>query len=463
VNWLSEPSGNLVGTFRKQTEELTMMRFAWFLVGLFAAGMAARVSADDWPQWLGPQRDSHWRETGIVTAFPEQGLKIKWRAPVAWGYSGPAVAGGQVFVMDYVVRRGEVTNNAGGRTKLDGTERLLCLDAETGQLRWKHEYPRPYDLSYPGGPRCTPAVDGERVYGLGAEGNLWCLSTADGRVLWSKDFVQDYGAQTPFWGVAAHPLVDGDTLYAVVGGQGSVAVAFDKRSGREIWRALSAPEPGYCAPTMIEHGGLKQLLIWHAESLNSLDPRTGRVYWSRPLKPAHGMSIAVPRQQGSLLFASSYGDVAVLWKLVDPPGVEELWRGKQRGAVYCANSSPFVEQGMIYGCDINSGMLMGVKLDTGQRLWETLEPTTGGARRGRYGTAFLVKHQDRFFLFNETGDLILARLSPEGYQELGRCHVLDATNNTFGRPVVWSHPAFAQRCLFARNDRELVCVDLAAP
>jgi hypothetical protein len=105
---------------------------------------------------------------------------------------------------------------------------------------------------------------------------------------------------------------------------------------------------------------------------------------------------------------------------------------------------------------------MCARLEDGKRLWQTPEPTTGGTRRVRYGTAFLVKHEDRFFLFNETGDLILAKLSPQGYKELGRFHVLEPTNSTFRRPVVWSHPAFAEKCLFARNDKELVCVSLAA-
>ena len=141
---------------------------------------------------------------------------------------------------------------------------------------------------------------------------------------------------------------------------------------------------------------------------------------------------------------------------------ELIWRGKASTAVYCANSTPFLENGMAYGCDINSGALMGVRLEDGKRLWQTPAPTLGGQRRGRYGTAFLVKQGERFFLFNEGGDLILARLSPEGYDELGRFHVLEPTSKTFGRPVVWSHPAFAQRCLFARNDKELVCVSLAA-
>jgi outer membrane protein assembly factor BamB len=419
--------------------------------------------ADDWPQWLGPNRDSVWREKGIVKSFPEEGLAVKWRAPVALGYAGPAAAGGKVYLMDYVRQSGDIKNNPGGRDKLEGTERVLCLAADTGKVLWKHEYDRPYAISYGGGPRCTPAIDDGKVYALGAEGNLWCMDAENGQVIWSKDFAKEYGAQTPMWGVAAHPLVDGDVLYCIVGGQGSVAVAFDKNTGREIWRSLSARDQGYCPPTMIEHAGTKQLLIWHSEAINGLDPKTGKVYWSQPLKPSFGMSIAMPRKLGPYVFASGYGEAAVLLKLNDSePGAEVVWRGNPRNAVYAATVTPFLEEGVIYGCDIGTSALTCARLENGERLWQTQEPTTGGARRPRYGTAFLVKHEDRFFLFNERGDLILAKLSPRGYEELGRFHVLEPTNNTFGRPVVWSHPAFAEKCLFARNDKELVCVSLAA-
>lgn len=435
----------------------------WLWAFLWLAAVSGPLPADDWPQWLGPQRDSVWRETGIVTRFPAAGLPVRWRAPVAHGYSGPAVCAGRVYEMDYVRKSGDITNNPGGPEQLQGTERVLCLNAADGRLLWKYEYDRPYRISFSGGPRCTPTVVGGKVFALGAEGNLSCLDAADGRVLWTKDFVKEYGAKTALWGVAAHPLVDGDRVYCVVGGAGSVAVAFDTGSGREIWRALSAREPGYCAPTLIEHGGARQLLIWHAESLNSLDPRTGAVHWSVPLKPREGMAIVPPRKLGGLLFASGFGEVAALLRLDDQrPAVTEVWRGNTRNAVYCATSMPFLEDGMIYGCDINSGTLMGVRLSDGARQWQTTVPTLGANRRGRYGTAFLVKHGDRFFLFNETGDLILAKLTPAGYEELGRFHVLEPTNSAFGRPVVWSHPAFAARCLFARNDKELVCVSLAA-
>lgn len=430
---------------------------------LLTACSAPPAVADDWPQWLGPLRDSVWRETGVVERIPEQGLPVIWRAEAGLGYAGPAVSDGRVFVMDYLRKSGEINNIPGGRDELKGAERVLCLDAATGKLLWEHKYDRTYNIAYPGGPRCTPAVDSGRVYALGAEGDLWCLEADSGRVVWSKSLTKEYDTETPIWGFAAHPLVDGEMLYCIVGGEGSVAVAFDKQTGREVWRALSARTPGYCPPTMIEHAGTKQLLIWHPGALNSLDPRTGEVYWSVPLKPDFGMSIAAPRKHGPHLFASGVRSAAVLLKLDDEkPAAEVLWRGKAKTALYSASVTPIIDDGTIYGCDGNTGRLMAVRMTDGERLWETMQPTTGGERRAGYGTAFLVKHRDRYFLFSETGDLILAKLSPDGYNELGRFHVLEPTNSTSRRKVVWSHPAFARRCLFARNDKQIVCVDLAA-
>lgn len=427
-----------------------------------ATGMAVSVAvADDWPQWMGPQRDGVWRESGVVEAIPASGLPVKWRTPIGLGYAGPAVANGKVFVMDYVRQTGETKNNPLAADELGGTERVLCLDEATGAVVWKHEYARPYKIAYSSGPRCTPTVDGGKVYALGAEGNLCCLDAATGKVLWSKDFTKDYGAQTAVWGYASHPLIRGDVLYCVVGAKDGIALALNKNTGKELWRALPAAAPGYCPPSLIEFGGKQQILFWHGDSINSLEPETGKVNWSVPLKPSYGMSIAAPRLAGSFLFASAFKDVGALFKL-SSSGAEVLWTGNPKNAIYSGTASPFIEGDVVYGCDADSGALTCMRLSDGERIWQTTVPTTGEGKKGRYGTAFLIKHGDRFFLFNEQGDLLLSKLSPQGYQELGRFHVLEPSNKTFGRAMVWSHPAFAQRCLFARNDRELVCVDLAA-
>ena len=421
----------------------------------------AWLVADDWPQWMGPTRDGVWQETGIVEEFPEDGLMVKWRTPIHGGYAGPAVADGKVFVMDYVSEEGDATNNPGKKSDLQGTERVVCLDAGTGEELWKHEYDCPYKISYPCGPRCTPAVDEDRVYTLGAEGNLFCLKTEDGEVVWSKDLKKEYHTTAPHWGFAGHPLVDGDKLFCLVGGKGSVLVAFDKLTGEELWKALSSDEPGYCPPSIIEAGGTRQLIIWTPNAINSLNPESGKVYWSVPLKPDFSMAIMMPRKSGDYLFASAIGEVGALLKLDSAkPAAKIEWKGTPKTAVYCANSTPIVDDGTMYGVDCKGGQLRAVEFETGKRLWETLKPTTGDGRAA-HGTAFLVKNGSRYFLFSETGDLILADLTPEKYTEISRFHVLEPTGECFGRPVVWSHPAFADKCVFARNDKEIVCVSLA--
>lgn len=438
-------------------------RWKWLASLVVGASLLSTVQADDWPQWLGPKRDSVWRETGIVEVFPENKLPVKWRVPIAGGYSGPAVAGGKVFVTDFVKASGEAFNNPGQRAELKGQERVLCFDAATGKELWKHEYDCPYSISYPAGPRATPTVADGKVYVLGAEGDLLCLNADTGKVVWSKELKKEYKTATQIWGFCAHPLVDGNRLICVVGGEGSTAVAFDKESGNELWRSIDARVAGYCPPTIIEAGGARQLLIWDADKLNSLNPETGKKLWSFDLAPQYDMSITAPRQSGDLLFASGIGNVGACLKLTkDKPGAELLWKETARNGVPCANSTPILENGMIYGVDCQQGPLRGVKLETGERVWETYVPTTGNTgQRASHGTAFLVKHQDRFFLFSETGDLVLAKLSPTGYEELSRFHVLEPTQECFGRAVVWSHPAFANKCCFARNDKELVCVSLA--
>lgn len=435
----------------KLTLPLVLLVFTVYL----ASGANRTVCGADWPQWLGPQRDSVWRETGIVDEFPTAGPRVVWRQEVGYGYAGPAVAGERVFVADYLTDEIPYPS-ASRRDRLAGTERALCLDANDGRLLWKHEYPCTYHISYPYGPRVTPTVDGDRVYTLGAEGRLLCLRVADGTVLWSKRLTESYNCKTPTWGFAGHPLVDGDHLICLVGGPGSVAVALDKETGDEVWTALSAREPGYCPPTMIQTGGTRQLLIWHAESLNSLNPATGNLYWSEKLEADWGMSIATPRKDGPYLFVGSYNWKSMLLKLAtERPVAEVAWVGRKGRGIGPVFSAPFVEDGYMYGVDMR-GELRCVKLESGEYLWSTYAATTGDRSKNN-ASAFLVKQKDRFFIFNDRGELIIARLNPQGYQEICRTRILDPLSKSEGRNVVWSHPAFARKCIFARNDKEIVC------
>ncbi len=444
-----------------------------FLLVWLGLGGPAPVAAADWPQWLGPQRDGVWREDGILDRFPAQGPKYRWRTPIGGGYAGPAVAGGKVFITDRVLPTGVKNPKSGfGRPRVQGGERILCLDEKTGAILWKHEYDCPYQVAYGAGPRCTPVVDGDKVYTLGTMGDLYCLDVKEGKVLWSKNFPRDYHADVPQWGFAGHPLVDGDHLICLVGGPGSVAVAFHKDTGKEIWRALSAEEPGYAPPMIYEIGGTRQLILWHSEAVNSLDPETGKVYWSQPFGGRKGkslkaaLSIPSPRLAGDNLFVTAFYEGPMMLKVngTQPPKV--LWRGQGRGelpdltdGLHSIIPTPVLKGGHIYGV-CSYGELRCLKADTGQRVWQTHQATTG--KSARWGNAFLIPQADRYFLFNEKGDLIIARLSPKSYEEISRMNILTPTNTMPGRAVVWSHPAFANRCVYARNDREIVCVSLAA-
>jgi len=425
------------------------------------------LHADDWPQWLGLKRDSVWRETGILEKFPASGPPILWRMSVGGGYAGPVVAKGRVYVCDRQLAAG--TRNPSdpfARGVIQGSERLLCLNEADGKLLWKYEYDCPYTVSYPAGPRVAPLVSDGKVYSLGAEGNLLCLDASSGKVVWSHDFKKDFGVKTPLWGFAGHPLLDGKRLICLAAGEGTTVVAFDKNTGKEIWRALTAKEPGYSSPMICEAGGKRQLIIFHPEAVNALNPETGEVYWSEPYKARAGMTLATPRRLGDELFVTTFYNGSLMLRL-DPakPAATPIWRTEkeseknttQLNAVMC---TPFLEAGHIYGV-CSYGQLRCLKADTGERLWETFQATTGG-EPVRWANAFIVKNGNRFFLFNEKGDLIIARLSPRGYEEISRAHLLEPTGEAAGRAVLWSHPAFANRHLYARNDKEIICADLKA-
>jgi outer membrane protein assembly factor BamB len=416
------------------------------------------VLSTDWPQWMGLNRDGVWSETGIVEKF-NKNMKPLWRAPIHNGYAGPAVSQGKVFVMDYVVAAGDLTPDAGRRSKLTGKERILCLDAKTGKELWKHEYEREYNVSFPSGPRATPTVMDGKVYCLGTMGDLTCLSV-EGQVLFSKNLSTEYQVEAPFWGHAASPLVVGNSLYCMVGGKGSTVVALDKNTGKELWKALDSESAGYCPPSLIEAGGVRQLVIWHPEAVVGLNPENGQEYWNVPLKPAYGMSITAPQKLGDLLYAAGEGQQGVAIELdAKAPKAKVLWRGKSNTGVYPICGTPILHEGMIFGVCEN-GELRGVDLKTGKRHWTDTKPITGGKRLGS-GSAFIVRNNDRFFLFAETGDLIIARMNASKYEEIDRMPLLEPTGEAWGRSVLWSHPAFADRCVFARNDKEIVCYSLA--
>ncbi|HMP61223.1 MAG TPA: PQQ-like beta-propeller repeat protein [Gemmatales bacterium] len=442
-------------------------RLVVVLAALFT--LHAVAGAADWPQWLGANRDGVWLEEGILEKFPEGGPKVVWRTPLGGGYSGPAVAGGQVFVMDRRVERdaAKPQNDFDRQTVIKGYERVVCLNEADGQVIWTHEYPCDYRISYQSGPRCTPTVDGDRVYCLGAMGDLHCLSAVDGRVLWSKNFIKDYGQEPAVWGWSAHPLVDGDRLICIVGGEGTTAVAFDKMTGKELWRALSAKDPGYAPPVIFTIDGVRHLLIWTPRELAALVPESGKLLWSVPFESRQGLSIPTPRLiGGNKVFVTAFYNGPLLVEVTGgaTPRAEVVWKGTSQSemrtdklhAIMC---TPYSDGEFIYGV-CSYGQLRCLKVADGTRVWETFKATTAG-RPVRWANAFLTPQAGRYFLFNEKGELIIARLTAEGYDEIDRAKLIEPTSVTAGRDYVWTHPAFANKRIFVRNDQEIACFSLA--
>jgi outer membrane protein assembly factor BamB len=430
--------------------------------------------ADDWPGWLGPKRDGIWRETGILDKFPEGGPKVLWRAPCGIGYAGPAVAQGKVFVADRVLGEGATNpKDPFGKSRVRGTDRLLCLDEANGKELWKFDYPIEYRVSYPAGPRCTPIIDGDLVYWLGTMGDLYVLDIKTGKPVWEKHFLADYGPSVPVWGFSSHPLVDGDKLICMIGGPDAPGVAaFDKKTGKEVWSVLSINgDPGYNSPVIFEVNGQRVLIVWHSQAVVGLDPDSGKKLWEYRWQIQASLTAPTARLVNkSLLFLTSFYNGSLLLD-IGGPEPKVIWKSKSKAgqaAVMPENTvdlhsimpTPWIKDDHIYGI-CSYGELRCLELMTGKRLWETHAATTG--KSARWGNAFLIPHAEtgRVFLFNERGELIISRLTPKGYEEIDRAKILEPTNKyAQARTVVWSHPAFANGNLYARNDKEVVAVSL---
>lgn len=420
------------------------------------------VNGGDWPRWNGPTGDGSVPNDKLVNRIPDDGLPLLWKRDTGLGYSGPAIQDGSVIIADYVVESGKVTNNAGRRDELTGEERIRCFETASGDLLWTHSYSRPYAISYPSGPRATPTINQGRVYCLGAEGDLVCLSLKDGTLHWRHQFAEEFGTETPIWGHAASPLVAGNQVICMAGGEGSLVVSYDAKSGDEKWRALSGRDVGYCPPQIITHGGIKQLLVWDPYTLSSLNPQDGAVYWQHSIEPDYGMSVLPPVVDGDLMFVSGEGTSAMYRLVSNPPNAKRLWEGRSSNSMMLATSGAIFDTGHLYGADLRSGALMCVEAERGQRLWQTARATTGSERPrgGAHGSAFLMKHDDVYFILAENGDFISAELSPEAYRETGRFHAIDALSPTMNRTVLWTYPAIADGRLFVRNDKEVRCYDM---
>ncbi|MEM8955886.1 MAG: PQQ-binding-like beta-propeller repeat protein [Verrucomicrobiota bacterium] len=425
---------------------------ASFAIGAFASSVLH--ATNDWPGYRGADRTGTWNQENVLEQFPQPELPAKWRAPIGAGYSGPTVAGDRVFVMDRPEEKEE--------------ERILCFDRKTGEQRWVHTYPCSYEeVGYSHGPRASVTIDNDRAYAIGTMGHLHCLDTTTGEVLWDVDCEEVYSIDLPLWGIAGSPLVEGDLVIVQIGGaDGACIVAFDKNTGDEAWRALD-DKASYVSPMMIEQAGKRILIAWTGARIAAMDAASGEIHWEMETPPKRwpiNISAPVLDESGERMFLTTIQEGSRLLKLdTDELAMEQLWARsgvseQNTDALQCMISPPLFLGDYVYGFD-SKGELRCLDAATGDRIWESIGEAV---RDGIWSTVFMVQNGDRTWMFTEEGNLVIAELSPEGYTEISRTKIIEPS--TFLRrrsvDVAWSHPAFAGTEVFARNDRELVCVDV---
>lgn len=410
------------------------------------------VFADDWPQWRGSNRDGVWQETGIIDKFEGEEIPIKWRVPIGSGYSGPTVADGRVYVTDRIAKPRQI-------------ERVHCFDWQTGNPIWSYAYECEYKIDYSAGPRANVTVQDGLAYALGAMGHLHCFDAEIGELKWSKDLNTEYDINMPIWGIACAPIVEGDNLIVQIGGKPKACiVAFDRITGKEVWKALS-DNASYSAPIVINQAGKRVLICWTGHNIAALDPGTGYVHWLFPLPPKRfEIAIATPVLYQDKLFMTHFLQGSLMLNLLqDKIDVELDWHRKGKDeqntdALQTTMATPVLIDDYIYGVD-SYGELRCLDAQNGDRIWEDLT----AVRKARWSNIHFVQNGDRVWMFNEHGELLITKLSPEGLNVISRAKLIEPTLDQLNRRggVTWAHPAFAYKHVFARNDKELVCADLS--
>jgi len=406
--------------------------------------------SQDWPDWLGPNRDAVWEASGIVEKFDSDEIDILWSSPLGPGYSGPTVSRGRVYVTDRVERPVQA-------------ERVLCFDEQTGEQIWAHQYDCVYEnVGYQAGPRASVIIRDGKAYSLGTMGHLFCFDAATGRVLWKRDLNSEYEINMPIWGIASTPLVVDDKIIVHVSGSKEACVmAFNRNSGKEIWHRLN-DRAGYSAPILIEKDGVRVVVNWTEHSLSGLDPESGEVYWRIPWTTGSGMSIATPVWYRDHVFVSAFYSGSLLVKLGDDyTSAEIVWQRcgeseRETDALHCVMNTPLIMDDFIYGVD-SYGELRCLEFSTGDRIWEDLS----AVKRDRWANIHFIQKGDQTWMFNEQGELLITELSPAGFKEISRARLIEPTRKQHPRGVTWTHPAFANKHVFIRNDERLICADLS--
>jgi outer membrane protein assembly factor BamB len=435
---------------------------------VFALVAQAVLAADpsgprgsDWPRFLGPAGNGKSPETGLLKQWGPNGPPILWQRKLGTGYGIGSVAQGRFFQFE----------------RYEDRARLTCLDARSGQFRWKFEYSTDYEdrVGYNNGPRSSPLVDDDRVYIYGAEGMLHCVRADDGKPLWKVDTARKFGVVQNFFGVGSTPVVYGDLLLVMVGGSpaesqdagrfemnrvksnGSGLVAFDKRSGA-VKYATADELASYATPQLARFGGRDWCFLFARGGLVALEPQSGKVDFhypwrarlhdsvnaSTPVVVADEVFISEAYGPGSSLLRAAPGSCQVVWH--DPPSRDK--------AMQCHWNTPIYHDGYLYGSSgrySGSAELRAIEWNSGRVRWS----------QPGLGLASLLYVDGHFVCLAEDGTLRLIQATPQRYIEVAKAVVREkADGPPLIKPPAWAAPILSHGLLYLRGEDRLVCLRL---
>lgn len=407
------------------------MRNLFVLVStVIAIAAGVRAAAEDWPQYLGPERSGVYRGPALADAWGPQGPKVVWRKSIGQGLSGPVVVQGRVILFH----------------RIGNQEIVDAIDARTGAAQWRYAYASAYrdDFGFDEGPRAVPVVANGIVYTFGAEGQLHAIDLAKGTRVWSVDTMQRFRVPKGFFGAAGSPLVEDGRVLANIGGQKAGVVAFEAKTGNVLWTATEAGA-SYSSGVGATIAGRRHAIFLTRAGLLGLDPATGQVQFERPWRArlAASVNVATPLVIGDLIFASAeYGPGAGVFRL-EGSALKELWASDEAMSNHYATSVH--HDGYLYGFHGRQEFgpsFRAVELRTGKVRWS----------QDQFRAGSVTLAGDRLVILREAGELIVVAASPDAFRPLARAQILTGT--------LRAYPALSDGFLFARNDNTLICLDL---
>ena len=422
-----------VDTRRNRNLRGSLIGVVWLAISSF--GMAqSSPEKQDWPQFLGPQRNGISLETGLIDAFPATGPEELWRVPGGVGMSGLAISRGRLLTL----------------VQKDGEQKLISLDATTGKTIWERTLAPEYKNGMGNGPRATPAIPGDLVFSYTGEGILTAVKFDSGDIVWSHSVVSELKGQVAEYGMACSPLVLNQRVYVTAGAPNATVAAFEATTGKRIWTAGKDPA-GYSSPALLKVGGKSQLVAFSGASVLGLQPDTGGILWRYPYETNFDCNIVTPLAFLDRVFISSGENHGSVLLDLKPKGdnydVTEIWKSQGSKSVLRNEwQTSILLDGFLYGFD-NVGAagpvshLTCINAATGERAWQQL----------RFGKGNLIAAEGKLFMTTMNGEVVIARASSKSYEELGRAQVLNSTRQA---------PALAGGMLYLRDNEEIVCLDV---